>query len=1032
MSDSAARVFTVPASVPFLPALIAALLEGRLVPGFRFRDDPFALAGATIYLPTRRACRLARDVFLDVTGTQAAILPRIVAVGDIDDDEIAFAESALGPLADEALALAPAMEAMERRLLLSTLVREWAKRIASDGGTPPIVAAPASALALADELARLFDDMTTRNVDWSRLDGLVPDDLDQYWRLTHDFLKIAHRHWPEILAERGRIEPAARRDRLIALEAERLARSGGGPVIAAGSTASMPSTAKLLAAIARLPNGAVVLPGLDTNLDEETWSLVADDESPLPGHPQYGMAGFLKSLGIARSDVETLLPPAAHGREILLSEALRPAAATERWRARLSDAPFAAHAQAALGSIVAIEAAHSEDEALAIAIALREAVDDGGPASRSHTAALITPDRGLARRVLAALDRWKVPVDDSGGDPLHDTPAGVFARLVAETALGGFASVPLLALLKHPLCSPHAHAATLERALLRGARPAAGIGALARALQALSGEFDDLHRSDPRRTLARADLQQAGALIERLAVALAPLERYASGTAPLHAIAQAHRNAIARLSGDAPEPGAAFLGADGLLLAQVFDEIDGSGTAKACLLAGYEYADFFRQLMAARMVRRPGAPGARVRIYGPLEARLQVADRMVLGGLVEGIWPPETRNDPWLSRPMRKELGLDLPERRIGLSAHDFAQALGAREIVVARAAKVDGTPTVPSRFLQRLAAIAGEERWNAAVARGAKYLQWAHALDRPADVEPVPAPAPRPPLATRPKALSVTEIEHWLRDPYTIYARHILKLTRLDPVGLAAGAAERGSAIHGAIGDFSQAHAGDLPADAFERLLAFGRRRFAPFEDDPQVRAFWWPRFQQIARWFVAWERERRADIDTIVAERRGGLSFQAGATQFRLTGIADRLERRSDGRYSIVDFKTGAVPTGKQVRAGIAPQLTLEAAILRGGGFEGIPAGASVGELVYVKLKGGDAGGEADAVDLKDMSADAAAEHALAKLKLLVARFDDPAEPYRSLVMPMWKNRYGTYDDLARVKEWSASGGLVEGDDT
>src|SRR5262252_9458266 len=317
---TAPRVFTIPASAPFVPTLIHALLDGTLVGGFPAARDPLALAGATLSLPTRRACRLARDLFLDVTQESAAILPRIIAVGDVDEDEIAFAEAATG-----ALALPPALGGLERRLKLAQLVLKWATRIAPDArGEAPLVASnPASALALADDLARLMDDMTTRGVAWDRLDGLVPETLDRYWQLTLEFLKIAREAWPGILAERGVIEPAARRDALIKAEAARLTAHAGGPVIAAGSTGSMPATAELIATIAKLPHGAVVLPGLDLELDAESWDLIGgrpevagrEAIAPAVGHPQFAMQALLRRIGIAREEVVTLAPPAAHGRE---------------------------------------------------------------------------------------------------------------------------------------------------------------------------------------------------------------------------------------------------------------------------------------------------------------------------------------------------------------------------------------------------------------------------------------------------------------------------------------------------------------------------------------------------------------------------------------------------------------------------------------------------------------------------------------------------------------------------------------------
>jgi ATP-dependent helicase/nuclease subunit B len=1045
MASPSPRVFTIPASAPFVPTLIEALLGGRLVPGFPAERDPLALAGATLYLPTRRACRLARDVFLDVTGAPAAILPRIVAIGDADEDEIAFAQAAMP--AAEALDLPDALGGLERRLLLAQLVSQWAasSEVHGEGRTPLVADNPAAALALADDLARLIDDMTTRNVPWDKLDGLVPEKLDEYWQLTLRFLTIAREAWPAILAERGAIEPTARRDALIKAEATRLAGTTGGPVIAAGSTGSMPATAALIATIAKLPHGAVVLPGLDGDLDADTWELIGGHEhgriAPAAGHPQFALQALLRKIGITREAVARLAPPSAHGRERLVSEAFRPAAATDLWRTRLAAPDFATHADVALARVAVIEAANSEEEALAIAVALREAV--GAP---NTTAALITPDRALGRRVLAALARWNVAVDDSGGDTLADTQAGVFARLAAEAALGGLAPVSLLALLKHPLmrlgavAGTHARAiAALERAVLRGPRPRPGTDGLAHALAALRvehaklrrSERSDLHRADPRASLREDELQAAADLIVELIAALGQLECLRNRAHPFSELAARHHDVIAALSDDGAGKAAAFANPDGAALAGALDEIAKNAPAAQMRVALNDYGELFAATIADRVVRRPGQPGARVRILGPLEARLTSIDRVVLGGLNEGTWPPETRSDAWLSRPMRLELDLDLPERRISLSAHDFAQMLGAREVILTRATKTAGAPTVAARFVQRLAAVAGG-RWDAACARGQSYLKLARALDTPPDLpKPAQRPEPAPPVAARPTRLSVTEIEHWLRDPYTIYAKHILRLTTLDAVDTPPSVADRGTVIHGAIGEFTEAFAAGLPDDPFEELIALGRKHFAALDDYPEARAFWWPRFVRIAGWFARWETGRRIGLASVQAEIRGEIEIPFGARVLHLSARADRIERRADGGYVVLDYKTGQVPTAAQVQTGLSPQLTLEGAILRAGKFPGIAAGASIAELVYIALKGGNPPGEPKPIAWKDSTPDAQADQALRRLASVAGRFADEATPYRSRERPMWMRRaYGDYDHLARVKEWSLSGGA--GDDS
>ncbi len=764
-----------------------------------------------------------------------------------------------------------------------------------------------------------------------------------------------------------------------------------------------------------------------------SWAAIAgnaDDDShdglPAAGHAQFAMHALLDRIGIKRSDVKQLAQ--AGGREALVSEALRPAATTERWRERLSEPAFKAAAGQALGTLSTIEAANAEEEALAIAVAMREALE-----TPAKTVALVTPDRALARRVKAALERWQVAVDDSGGDALADTSAGVFARLAAQVPLGGLAPVPLLALLKHPLmrltAGRHGNAGpieTIEHALLRGPRPRPGSDGLDRAFAAFRLDRDSMHHSDTRRLIADDRFDVTAEFIGRLGAALSPLEELKKPH-PLAELARRHREAIVTLSTDADGTVAAFAGHDGTVLARALAELIDSPSAQGLSVAPADYAELFEAAIGDRAVRRPEAREPRAHIYGPLEARLQSVDRLVLGGLNEGTWPGETRSDPWLSRPMRRELGLDPPERRIGLSAHDFAQSLGAGEAILARAAKVAGAPTVASRFVQRIAALA-DGRWPQVIERGERYLALARALDAPAEVKPATRPAPKPPREARPDRLSVTAIEDWLRDPYTIYAKFVLRLRVLDPVDTPPGARDRGNVIHGAIGQYTELFADKPPADPMKELLKLGEKHFAPLADYPEARAFWWPRYVRIARWFADWDLTRREGLAALHAEIKGGLSFAAGTRQFTLTGIADRIELRKDGSYAIIDYKTGQARTEKQVRTGLAPQLTLEAAILRAGKFGRLAPGP-VAEIAYVMLKGGKEPGRSAVISFKEGTPDSQADKALSKLKELAAVFEDESTPYLSLVHPMWKTHYGDYDHLARVKEWSLSGGADEG---
>lgn len=1021
MADSVPRLYTIPASVPFLPTLAEALLDGRLIAGYAPRYDPLTLADATVYLPNRRAARAFGFALLDALGRDATLLPRILPLGDIDEEALAFSEAA------DAEELVPAIDPVRRRLVLAKLVLQWTRQLASATGSvdPLIAATPMAAIALADQLAHLFDDITLANVPFEAIKNAVPPNLDQYWEISRQFLEVAHGGWSAYLREQNLLDPAVRRDKLLAREAERLAKGGAGPVIAAGSTGSLPAVAKVLSVIARLSNGAVVLPALDQNLDNESFDAIEDGKSAdggeiegSPGHPQFGLKRLLARIGAQRADVVPLAEPQRPEREKILSEAFRPAATTDRWKPR-ADAT-AGHDP--LAQITFVEAAEPREEALAIALALRETLE-----SKDATAALVTPDRALARRVAAELTRWNVAVDDSAGVPLAETEAGRLARLVATVAAERLAPVPLLAFLRHPLSrfagEPRAIDA-LEQAILRGPRPAPGAESLARAVE--DQRRIALHPQDPRARLHRNDWESAARLAECIGASLAPLTALAEQPSSLARLIEAHRETLALagldLAGGTRE--------DTKALAEALDKLRSAATDGFDLSLA-DYADTFAELIADPPVRSPFDPLARIRILGPLEARLLSVDRAIVGGLNEGTWPPEARTDAFINRPMRRALGLDLPERRIGLSAHDLTQVMGAREVVLTRARRQAGAETVASRFWQRIAAVAPSRAWAEACGRGKTLIDFAQALDRP-KIKSAPAakPAPRPPRAARPKRLSVTEIGDLVRDPYTIYARHVLALIPLEEIDADPGAAERGNVLHEALAAFAKAHPEKMPGDGLSRLLALGREAFQAYVDFPGTTAVWWARFERIARWFVGEETERRKRIIKTLAEVRGKIEFPIEGEPFTLSARADRIDLFADGSVGVADYKTGAAPSVKEMRVGLAPQLPLEAAIARAGGFPNVPRGASVTEIAVMRLSGGTPAGEVRRFVPGNpfKSCDELADFNLARLKDLLAAFADAEQPYHPIPRPKWRLRYGRYDQLARIAEWSASGGEDE----
>jgi ATP-dependent helicase/nuclease subunit B len=982
-----AHVYTVPAGVPFLDALAEGILA-------RAGGAPLALSKATVLLPTRRACRALRDAFLRRTEGRPTLLPRLRPIGDVDDDELALS-------ADEGtLDLPPSILPLRRLLVLArtilALEREAGER------TPP------QAVDLAAELTHLLDQVQTERLGFAGLEKLAPEELAEHWRRTVKFLGILTSNWPKILETEGCIDPVERRNRVLEALARRwTSHPPGDPIYAAGSTGSIPAVADLLAVVARLPQGAVVLPGLDRDLDAESWEEL--DET----HPQYGLRQLLTRFGLAREAVETwghgTAPPSAAARRQLLSAALRPAATTAAWR------DLGAVPAEAVDGLTRIDCAHPQHEAQVIALLLRDALE-----TRGRTAALITPDRDLARRVAAEIGRFGVSVDDSAGRPLAATPPMTYLRLIADALCDGAAPAPLLAVLKHPLAAGglapvefRTRARRLELAVLHGPRPGPGLAHLI------------------------ADLQETKAAdlvpwLSALAKQAEPFATRASGSASVHDLLRAHVALAEAWAASDTETGPARLwaGEAGEAAAEFVAEL-AEAARDFPPIHGTAYPAFFDACAAGRVVRPAWGGHPRLHILGPLEARLIGVDLAILGGLNEGTWPPEAASDPWMSRPMRRTFGLPAPERRVGLSAHDFAQACAAPRVVLTRSLRVEGTPTVPSRWLQRLAAVLQAAGLLDRLA-WSDPLAWRAWLDQTVLREPPGPPAPRPPVKARPRELSVTQIETWRRDPYAIYARHVLRLKKLQPIDADPSAADRGTVIHEALAKFVQAHPMSLPADARERLLKIGEDCFGPMLARPGIWAFWWPRFRAIAAWFLAQEAEWRRTATTLVAEAKGALTLRTGTGEFTVSARADRIDRLADGTLALIDYKTGRVPSLTDVADGFALQLPLEAAMAAAGGFRDVPP-AAVTLLRYWRLSGGATAGEELKLDgspalprragekLPDPATLAA--QALAGVGALVERFDDPATPYHARPWPEQALRYNDYAHLARIKEWSAS---------
>ena len=1002
MTETPARVYSIAPEASFLDALAAGLLA-------RWGETPTELSQALVFLPTRRACRGLQDAFLRASGGRPLLLPRMLPLGDLDEDELLLAGDETAQGEDLIEGLPPAISPLRRQLLLARLILAWSR--ATKIGRAVTMPREDQAVRLAAELARFLDQVETEGLDFAGLAGLVGGEHARHWQDVLEFLGIITDQWPQVQALQGVIGPGERRRRLLLAQAEAWAATPpAGPVIVAGSTASVPAVAELVAAVAGLPSGEVVLPGLDRAANEASWAAIAED----PGHAQHGLARLLARLELTREDVAEWPwlpdPTAAPGdptRSAFVSWALRPAGTTADWRHAATALP-PGQVVRALEGVRRIDCATSNEEAAVIALLMREALE-----SPHETVALVTPDRTLARRVAAELGRWQIAADDSAGLPLAETPCGSFLRLTAQLAAGALSPVDLLAALKHPLAAGglavpdfRRRARLLETEVLRGPRPAPGFDGLKQALKA--------SKAPKHLTSWVAGLAKLAAPVAKALKSKRPNpERVVDAhIAFAEALAASDRNSGSeRLwAQEAGEAAAAFM-----------SELRQSA-AHGPALGGERYPALLTELMVSQVVRPRFGRHPRLAILGPLEARLQHFDVVILGGLNEGTWPAQVDAGPWLSRPMQAEFGLSLPERRIGLSAHDFAQAFAAPRVVLTRAGRVEGTPTVPSRWLLRIdALLAALGCPNALDSDGERSRAWADALDRPKAVSPTPPPAPRPPLAARPRRLSVTQIETWMRDPYALYARHILGLKPLDPLDADPGAAERGTLVHEALEAYLRAHPKAPPADPLAALLDEGRKVFEPLRARPGLWAFWWPRFLRLAEWFAAVDRNLRGAGRVAWPEARGEVALDGPAGPFTLTAKADRVDRLADGGLVIVDYKTGEPPKLGDVKQGLAPQLPLEAVIAQAGGFEGVPGGA-VSALQYWRLSGGEPPGEiapakADPADL--------AETARAGLARLIACFDDPETGYAAVPRPLQAPRFNDYAHLARLKEWSLGGG-------
>lgn len=1050
------RVFTIPAGVPFLKTLAAALCDGRLDRTFRYDPaDPISLADVTIYVPTRRSARVLRSEFVDLLGGKSAILPVIRPLGETDDDSGFF-----DLVAPEELDLALPIGGTARLLELGQLILAWRnqlpKIVLDLHSESPLVApaSPADAIWLARALAELIDAVDTEERSWTDLENLQTGEHALWWQLTAEFLKIASAFWPLRLEELRRSSPAKHRAAILRGEARRIGeRIHKGPVIVAGSTGSVPAAADLIAAISRLANGTAVLPGLDTSMPPDQWAMVGEesfDGKPEPAsrsHPQFELMQLLKKIGVGRDEVVPLAeaPADLAFRAAAISQALVPAKATDRWSSwRESAKPD--DLRQAFADVTLIEAANEREEAVAIAIALRLALEKPGKYGGESRASLITPDRALGRRVAAELARFGIVADDSAGSALSGTPQGTLTQLLLEATLRPGDPVAIVGLLKHPLLRLGMPADTLRHAVealemlaLRGGVGEMDISALAPLLETqLREQVKDRHPPHWRLSLPDGMAEKARELAAKIGAAVEPLasaflRRRPDGrglTTKLTLAEWATRTGRVLEALCIDEKGSLGLiwsGGAGERLAGLLSEVmetDGQMEAD-----GPQWIDIVMALTTGEAVKPRSLAHPRVFIFGALEARLQSVDTMILGGLNEGSWPGQTVNNPFLSRTMKTDMGLEPPERRIGQLAHDFEMACGTRNLILSRSMRQGSTPTVASRWLQRLLALGGKGFAAELRMRGESFRTWAAAIDEGENQPGAKRPAPRPPADLQPRSYSFSEVGRLRRDPYSIYARRILKLDPLAPFNEDPGAAERGTLYHAIIDRYTrEGHKPGTPVSR-EAMSRITEELFDAERLPPHIDRVWRPRFAEVARAFLDWEAKRAPDIRSTATEV--GAGFQVEAAGIRVTGIADRIDIKGSGETDLIDYKTGLSPSISQARALLDPQLALEAAALQAGAFRNMGA-QQPGDLIYVRLRPGDRfrvekvnnEGSTATAKRQPKSALDLAQESIEQLTRFVLTLRHGEAGFASRLVPFAQGDFGgEYDHLARVAEWSTA---------
>ncbi|MCQ2966181.1 MAG: double-strand break repair protein AddB [Alphaproteobacteria bacterium] len=991
------KVFTISPVVSFSDELAKKLLKNY---------TPVDLMKMTLYLPTRRACKTMAEAFLRQNNGIPILLPKMIPFGSLDDKE-----TELELNVKELSFLKPSISAMRRRLLLMKLVQQKDTDLSYQ-----------NALDLADALAEFMDECYIEELDFSKFDKIDVGDLSTHWQESLKFLQILKDVWPLILAEEGVCDKTDRQVQIFKGICDLWRKNPPTDIIiAAGSTGSQPATAEFLDVVSQLPNGMVILPGLDKILDEEAFEQIE------PSHPQYHLKNLLKKMGINRQDVPEFvdIPPKYNEKMRLLTEIMRPAKTTDQWqKMKKFSAEDINHA-----SFMICE--NQQQEAMAIALALREVLEHP-----EKTAALVTPDRNLAKRVVNIMKRWDVELDDSAGKSLVMTKLGAYLALVLEMGISGASPHALLALLKHPTTTAgldfgqmNEIVRILEKECLHGPRPAS-FDAMKKIItdkikkeaeKTNTGEEQFATRLEKTLPLIDSLKEKSSDFIEKMS----SKEKFSFSD-----LLQIHLETAEALADSTDKAGEEKLwkGDDGEAAIKLIEEIK----ANADLLPDLtpvQYQAFILKLMDETSVRLKYGMSNRLDILGTMEARLIRPDLLILGELNEETWPKKIDADPWVSRPMRFDLGMSMPERKIALSAHDFCQGFCCDNVIITRSEKIGGTATVPSRWLLRLDAILKASGIEIDY-KNNPFVTLAKKIDFPEQFIDFDVASPKPPVEKRPRKLSVTEIETWIRNPYAIYAKHILKLTKLDDIDKKIDVADFGNKVHAIFENFCKKFPDKWPENAKEEIELLVAEQIADLSVDKQ--AFWVPRIRKIADWFFNQMESRYKELNHTYPEVWGNIIFNRPGGDFELYGKVDRIDlinnsdENSKKEAHLIDYKTGYAPSNKEVLAGYAPQLPLEGILIQEGHFDEFEQTSisEVSKMEYWKVNGKDSGGTISQIknDKREIvSTQELIDKAKSRLTETIDAFDNAEIPYLPTPNLAHVQRFNDYEHLERFKEWS-----------